>query len=260
MKYNPYSVSKIGAFKKCPMSFKLNYIDGIRRYNASKATVRGSYLHDLLEHYPDIDKAKISPVIEYNHLNPNDTVDIHECIKVYEKFTLSTVFKNLPQLVRELDFSIPSLIDLDVSGDFYNNDAVLRGSADGFNDEHRLIIDYKSGKDNSLNKTFGLLQAQVYALAMFASDQDNLEPVTVRFLFIEHNTSLEHVIEFEGLINAIARELKPIETATEFNCKVTALCDWCVYKDKECTKEMRDSSESSSLENDLSQATSWYKK
>jgi hypothetical protein len=236
MLYNPYSVSKIGAFNQCPMKFKLNYIDKVKiDWVPQLALERGSYMHTVLENNFDYSTPwKLSEVFTEEHRL--------ETIEILKKFRASNIGQEIQDLINhpssklELDFSFNSKLEI---VDYWDKSSWFRGSADLYNTDLStpLIIDYKSGKDKSNDPDFGTDQGMLYAVYLFIRYPE-LNKVLAKFVFLEHSTYKDiyfYRTDFNKYIKQIYNRTKKVEDTKVFKPEVSALCDYCDYKDIYCT-------------------------
>jgi len=232
MKYNPYSISKIGAFEQCPYKFKLQYIDKIKVKKDNFHLLKGSLVHKILEenfNY-NIDTK------EYN-LSETDIKNITQKVKDFEYSDLGQKIKKLIQYsTLEEDFALDKNLTL---CDFWDKEVMLRGSADLYytKDNIGYIFDYKTGKDHSKEKEFGITQGTMYAIYLFIK-YPKIKNINAYFVFIEHNTykkinfKREH---FKEYIKVFYNKIKNIETTKHFIEKTSILCEYCDYYKTHCT-------------------------
>ena len=141
MKYNPYSVSRMGTFSTCPKKFKLQYIEKIKVESEPKlALYRGSFAHEILEHNFNYD---IAPKL--NEVFTQEEADkVIEMIKEFRNTPLGKATEkmiNHPSSVREEDFAFNSNLEL---VDFWDKNSWMRGSSDLYNvdyDEHEVEVE-----------------------------------------------------------------------------------------------------------------------
>jgi RecB family exonuclease len=234
MKYNPYSVSRIGTFNTCPKKFKLQYIDKIRIESEQRLALdRGSFTHEILEHNFDY---SIKPKL--NHIFTQEEAD--KVINIVKKFRKTNLGKNIEKLinmdtsVREEDFAFNKKLEL---VDFYDKTSWFRGSADGYNVSFNqpLIWDYKTGKDKSEDEFFGDEQGMLYSIYLFLKFPEVLN-IKVVFVFIEYSTSKSFYFERSKLkeyLRFFYDKTINIENTEIFKENISALCEYCDYNNTE---------------------------
>lgn len=231
MKYNPYSVSKLGTFKQCPLKFKYQYIDKVKVPRLpNKALKKGGYVHEILEHNFNYDIE-----VELDELfTESDKEETINMVKDFEKSYYGKYIKSIyDKSKKEEDFAFDK--NLKLVG-YWDKNAWLRGSADlYFNDiesNKYTIIDYKTGKDHSEDELYGNDQGMMYAIAGFLK-YPNVNTIDVKFIFVEHSTAKEMVFYramFNEYIKDFYNKTKKIENSDIFNSNPSALCDFCDFQ------------------------------
>jgi len=240
MKYNPYSISKMGTFKTCPKMFKLKYIEKVRIDGEPQlALYRGSYAHEILENNFDY-----SIQVQLNHVFTQEEADkVKVMVQDFRNTDLGKHIERLinhPDSVLEEDFAFDKNLNL---VPFKSPRGWMRGSADLYNvrASEPLLVDYKTGQDKSETEGFGYEQGMVYAVYMFIKYPE-IQSIKAVFVFIEHGTKREiyfYRSEFVSYIRYIFNNTKKIENSKHFNENVSALCPFCDYDGTEhCTSFM----------------------
>jgi hypothetical protein len=227
----------MNSFFNCQKKFKLSYIDKIRiDSEPSLPLFRGSYAHEILEHNFDYNIS-----VELNHVFDEEQArKVREMIKEFSETKLGKAIKaliNHKDSVLEEDFAFTSKLTLT---SFKDKNSWFRGSADLYNVElpQPLIVDYKTGKDKSEDKDFGVDQGMVYAIFLFIKFP-KLMSIKAIFVFVEHGTKKEIYYsrdEFAKYMKLLYDKTIFIEGRTIFTEDVSALCEYCDYNNTEyCT-------------------------
>jgi len=232
MKYNPYSISKLGSFNSCPAKFKMTYIDKIKIDKPRElALQKGGYIHELLEHNFDYSiDVKLDDI--FTEKEKQKAIDI---VKEFENSEMGIKYKKIiPIATLEEDFGLKIVDSKLVLCGFWDKEAFIRGSADLYftRNDTGYIWDYKSGKDKSDDETFGIQQAKAYGIMMFTKFPE-IQKVKAIFCFVEHST--EKSIEFkrkdlQSYIKDFYIDVKVVENTEIFKTSVSALCDYCDFK------------------------------
>jgi len=241
MKYNPYSISKFGTFESCNKKFKLQYIDKIKIEKIPQmALERGLYFHTIIENNYD-----------YNiEVGTNDVFTEDEkqkCYNTLKNFEYSEIGKfykekaDIPWIEskHEEKFGFKVHNTEVISCDYWDKDCWIRGAIDFYyiEDNKLYIVDWKSGKDKSKDNEFGIIQAMAYTIYMFIK-YPNINNIQANFVFIEHST--QKVInfnrnKFNKYIKYFYNKTKNLEKTEIFKENVSALCEYCDFKDIYCS-------------------------
>ncbi len=128
--FGPYSYSRLATYKKCPLKFKLAYIDKIEKpYEPSPAMERGSAIHDSLEAFVLGHSEQLHP-------------DIHEH---YGQFFFSLREQYGSALIPEAKWALNWEWEV---CDYDDTDCMVRGYMDlKFvpEDDNIQVFEYKSG-------------------------------------------------------------------------------------------------------------------
>jgi len=234
MKYNPYSISKIGTYNQCPHKFKLQYIDKIKvPFETNKALIKGKIIHQILEHNFDYDyEAEYTDV--YTEADHKVSLDI---VKRFEESSLGKSIKKFIA-VGHLEEDFAFTFNKDLIG-YWDKQAHLRGSADGYlvTKDKAVIIDYKTGKDRSQEEGYGLKQAKMYASYVLIKFPE-VQEVKATFVFVEHCTKCNYTFkrdELDNFIEEFKYNIDKIESDKNYTKKTSPLCNWCnFYKHGHC--------------------------
>jgi len=235
MKYNPYSISKIGTYIQCPYKFKLQYIDKIKvPFTYNLALYKGSFIHEVLENNFNYNiDFKINDI--FTETEKEKAVKI---IKNFESSELGNKYKKLIPLsnIEEKFGFIEPKKDNNYKiyiSDFWDNNSWFRGAIDLYyvKDDIGIVVDWKSGKDHSEEDDFGIDQAMMYAIYIF-SKYPTIKEVKAFFVFVEHNTE-KRIIFSRSKLNSYLKHFytktKTIETDSIFKEEVSALCEYCDF-------------------------------
>jgi hypothetical protein len=231
MKFNPYSISKMSTFNQCPKKFEFSYINKIKiDVPQNVALYKGSYIHEVLENNFDYDVP-----FETNEIfTEKEKEKAKEIIKKFEGSELGAKYKILiPVSNLEEKFGFKIEDKQIVLTDFWDKEGWFRGAIDLYiiHNNRGVVVDYKSGKDHSLNEDFGTDQAMMYSIYLFTK-YPNINEVKGVFCFVEHSTEKSILFKREKLTEYLKHfytKTKKVEQEKIFGPNVSALCDYCDY-------------------------------
>ncbi len=243
-----YSHSMLEAFRNCPLSFKLRYIDKIKTDRVSVEAFMGSRVHETLEKlYRDLLVAKMNSedqLVDYYRLSweknwhsgvftVQKDLSPENYLAAGEAYIRSYYRRNHPfdqghTIWLERQVRIP----LDQEGRYQFNGVVDRLVDQG---EGRYEIhDYKSSRrlpdQEELNRD---RQLALYQLAVESSFKDVRE-VKLVWHFLAFDKVMESrrtPQELEQLKGETIGLIEEIEASGDFEPRESELCSWCVYQD-----------------------------
>jgi len=158
-----------------------------------------------------------------------------KCIDILKTFENSDIGKKykkiIPVSVLEENFAFDKKLQI---CKYNSKECWFRGSADLYyvENDKAIISDWKSGKDKSDDKDFGITQSMMYAVYIFLKYPD-VKTVNTKFVFLEHSTQKTIIYtrdKFNEYIKYFVSLTNDIETEKFFEPNVTALCDWCDFQ------------------------------
>ena len=242
-----YSHSSLSAFETCPLQYKLNYLDNIKRDERGIEAFMGSRFHEAMEKlYRDInfriyaleelldyyskqwEKEYNDSVIVVNpERKPEDYKKIGQrCIESYYKRYYPFNQGRVLGLERQI------MIDLDKEGKYK-----LRGYIDRIVQTEGgtyEIHDYKtSGYLPEQKKLDEDRQLALYQIGIGGiwNDVERVRLVWHYVVFDKEMSSSRTNEELTGLRNGTVELIKKIEGAEKFPPTESALCKWCPYWD-----------------------------
>ena len=236
MKYNPYSISKLGSFETCPKKFKFHYIDKIIIDAPQGLPLqKGNYIHQIIEE-------------DYNYDTPRKTNSIFteeekqkakDIVKAFENSELGKKYKDIshnnPTAHHEEKFGFKIVNSGLELCSWYDEECWIRGALDfqyRENDIH-YNIDWKSGSDKSQDESFGINQSKAYSIFLLLKYPE-IQTVISKFVFIEHVTE-KSITYTRDRLNSYIKDFynltKEVESTEIFKEKVSELCYWCDFQE-----------------------------
>lgn len=243
MKFNPYSVSKLGTYNQCPLKFKLNYIEKIRvPFTYNVALYKGSYIHEILEHNYDYD----TPFKTNEIFTEQEKEKSKSIVKTFENSDLGIKYKKIAlsdefKSVHEEKFGYKIVNSKLEICDYWDKECWIRGAIDfQYIDGDKVYnIDWKSGKSHATEKDFGITQSTAYSIFLFLKYPE-IDTVVSNFVFVEHSNEKEIIYtrdKFNEYVKYFYDMTKTVEIDEIYKEDVGALCDWCdFYKHGYCNK------------------------
>jgi len=243
-----YSHSRMEAFKSCPLKYKFNYIDRIKREEESIEAFLGSRFHKVMEKiYKDLlfKKYSLDELLIFYH-NDWDN-NYHDKVIIVDKERKAKDYKEIGKKFVEdyykryypfnhgviLGIEREVLINLEDNGQEYK----LRGIIDRIeqtNDGTYEIHDYKTSKtfpeQSKMDEDSQLALYQLGIQNMW-KDVYQVELVWHYVAFDKEIRSKRTEEELEELKKDILHWIKQIEATQEFLPKESTLCGWCYYQD-----------------------------
>ena len=210
-----YSVSKLNTYLCCPKLFKFCIIDNRTTIKNSRMA-RGSYIHALLEKYPNI-----------------DSVDKGELSEA-EAFTALQDFKNMIKNTNILEFlkigiSREQIILFDEEFNITENQdiAKFKGVIDlvGKVKDKYLNLDWKTGKSK-----VDRFQLEMYAA--WTIKKYNLDSISASYFYVDLNKKENFIVnksEVEPVIEKAKNIIKEIESDVKFLPKRNNNCKYCNF-------------------------------
>ena len=230
--------SGMSTFTKCPLQFKYKNILQIPVYKGA-AGIFGSYIHDVLEFlYKNIQMGKtpsLNEVIEYYE----DNWKPYGFLSKEQQLEYHTKGKEMIgeyYALHKADFRKPLFLERGFKvkvGDFTVSGFIDR--VDKISDDKCEIIDYKTGKPQTLQKLqkdkTQLLQLYIYSIA--AQDLWNLNPWKLSLYYLENQTkiSITPTPEDLALASEYIQEIGKEIMQSNFEGKPNEIvCKYCDYK------------------------------
>ncbi|MFW6140314.1 MAG: RecB family exonuclease [Acidobacteriota bacterium] len=243
-----FSISRIGAYEKCPLQYKYAYIDRIKvEAEDTVETFLGSRIHEALEKlYRDKQHEKLLSLDELlNYFNQTwkknwkDSVIIvkddytqHNYRQIGERQLRDYYQRHYPfEEGRILGLETKSFLPLDEQGKYSFHVRIdrLMYMGDGLYEVH----DYKTGSflinQESLDKDRQLAMYSLWVKEQF-KDFKKARLVWHFLNFDKEMESFRTDEELEELKQEILEVIEKIEAAEEFPPHVSELCSWCLYK------------------------------
>lgn len=243
MKYNPYSISKLGSYLDCPLKFKFKYIDKIKvPFTYNLALYKGVYIHQILEEKFNYNKNFKTNTI----FTEEEKIKAENTVREFEKSDLGQYYKRImdnPKIEQfhEEDFAFKIKNSNLVLCGYNDPDAWIRGSIDlnYIESETIYLIDWKSGKSKVNEEGFGIDQSMAYSIYLMLR-YPKLDKVVSKFVFVEHHEEKEIVYYrkyFKDYIKHFYNLTKIVETDNIHEAAPTTLCNWCDFLNHGiCTK------------------------
>lgn len=228
--YMRISPSKLTTYLSCPKRYQFKYVLGFEE-ESGQAAINGSFVHEVLEHFYELEPAKRTLVNAFSFARQLDLcwegIQYERCLElIWNLFDLED-----PTTVNckrtELDIELP----WPEAGEGYS----LKGIIDRIDIEPDgyVIVDYKSGKaptkpEELDEKSLGIKFYSMLGLKAFGS-----LPVRVKLLYL----GTPQVITWDVTPNlARAVEAKALAAVTEienerFKAKPGLACRWCPFRE-----------------------------
>jgi putative RecB family exonuclease len=243
-----YSHSRLSTYEDCPLRYKLQYIDNIKRATEGVEAYLGSRVHDTLERcYQLTSRGRVpemSELIAYYdaewHKNWHDGIAIIRTELTQENYftrgkkMIADYYRRFAPFDQDytLGTEVPTTFSLDEAGKYRirgNIDRLARTPEDCF-----VIHDYKtSGRLPSQEEKDGDRQLALYQIGVRQRWPD-LKKVRLVWHYLAFDRDLVSERD-EAAIIKLRQEtmalIDRIEAATDFPPQESALCDWCDYPD-----------------------------
>lgn len=200
----PFSYSKLSTFLSCPRRFKYQYIDRIETPRPEHFT-RGSYIHDILEHYPN----KTCPEVD--------------------KFINSEVGKKYLNILtdktaREVRFGYDDAFNLIK----YSKQAMLNGIIDLIYIKDNIVhlVDWKTGRAKTEEEQ-DWSQLETYAIAFL--DRYDVE---IAYVYIDACTENKRLLTKDlrsTILNKVYSNIMRVEACKNYRCNITWQCEYCQF-------------------------------
>lgn len=247
-----YSHSHINTFENCPLQYKFNYIEKIKREEEGIEAFLGSRFHETMEKlYRDL-KYRIYTLEELlNYYDDLWSKNYHENILIIRKERTSDDYKNLGKKCivdyykRYHPFNqgrvlaIEKRIEIDLQGD---GKYLVQGYIDRIDQKDEgtyEIHDYKTSgslpEQSYLDKDRQLALYQI-GIKNIWKDVEQVNLIWHYVTFDKEMSSTRNKEELETLKKNTIALINEIENTEEFLPKESALCNWCAYPDL-CPKQ-----------------------
>lgn len=242
-----YSYSRLATFEDCPLRYKFNYLDRIKREEESIEAFLGSRFHETMEKlYRELQFRVCSLEELLNYYEEQWSKNYHPRILVVRKERKADDYKNLGLRCiedyyrryypfnqgRTLALEKRVLIDLKGDGRYLIQGYIDR--IDQLSDGTYEIHDYKTSanlpEQGYLDKDRQLALYQIGVHNLWA------EATKVRLIwhyvaFDKEMSSQRSLEELERLKEDTISLIEKIENTEEFLPQESALCSWCPYPD-----------------------------
>ena len=245
-----FSYSSLETFKKCPVQFKIHYLDKVVKPDAGIEAFMGQRVHEALEFlYDEVTHGKIPlldtvlekyrelwvhawhdriAIFRWEEFGPENYFALGEnCLARYYR-----LHKPFSEPVTGIEVDL--IFTLDNSDDY-----VMRGILDRVDHTGNgmwEIHDYKTGKraltQNAADKDH---QLALYQIGLM-SENSKIKSVKLVWHFIQHGIKIEskrNADEIKKVIQETKKSIDAIrskvENGGEFSPKTSILCNWCYY-------------------------------
>ena len=242
-----YSHSRLESFKSCPLKYKFNYIDKIKREEEGIEAFFGSRFHKVMEKiYKELRFRKYSLGELLDFYEDDWNKKYHDKIVIADKERKAKDYKEIGKKFIEeyykrydpfnqgkvLGIERLVMINLDDNGEYK-----LRGYIDRIDqakDGIYEIHDYKTSKSlpeqSKMDEDRQLALYQIGIQSMW-NDVFNVELVWHYVAFDKEIRSKRTEEELDELKKDTIDLIKNIEATREFLPNKSTLCGWCYYKD-----------------------------
>jgi len=242
-----YSHSRLSTFENCPLQFKYQYIDKIKRYEQGIEAFVGSRFHDSME--------KLYGELKFKILSLEELLDYYEAqwekeytaeVKITKKDRTLEDYRNVGRKCIEdyykryhpfnqsRTLGIEKAIKVDLNGDGKHQ---VQGYIDRLaqaEDGTYEIIDYKTSahlpEQKYLDQDRQLALYQIGVQSMW-NDVKSVKLVWHYVVFDKEVSSVRSADQLEALKEDIIGLIDKIESTKEFLPNETSLCNWCGYHD-----------------------------
>jgi len=242
-----YSHSRLESFKSCPLKYKFNYIDKIKREEEGIEAFLGSRFHEVMEKiYKDLPFRKYSLGELLDFYEDNWDKKYHDKIIIADKERKAKDYKEIGKKFIEdyykrydpfnqgkvLGIERLVFINLDDNGEYR-----LRGFIDRIDqvkDRTYEIHDYKTSKylpeQSEMDEDRQLALYQI-GIQNSWNGVDQVELVWHYVAFDKEIRSKRTEEELDELKKNTIDLIKKIESTREFLPNESRLCGWCYYQD-----------------------------
>ena len=244
---NIYSYSRIETFRQCPLKYKFNYIDGIKRKTQSIEAFMGNRFHEVMELlYKDIrfKAPSVNELIEhYNNQwdeKYSDSVFIVKKERILDDYRLIGIKAINDYYKRYYPFDQSRVLGIERAFVFSLDDKDeyrLKAIIDRISqtqDSSYEIHDYKTSSSlpdqQQVDKD---IQLALYQIALEKMWQD-VKKVKLVWHFVAHDKELISTRtkdELEAVRNQTIKLIDEIVAAKDFPAKESTLCRWCSYQE-----------------------------
>jgi putative RecB family exonuclease len=231
------SVTRLQAFRKCPLSFKLKYIDG-HPTKPSREAQRGSLVHAVLADH----LLRIQGTDGESPTRPETLLQLVRPVSrrlsdegtITERFDASEIapfLHNFATIVPSIAGHLISAVEavkytsLMSTGDRWVLKSVLDlvlEDASGC----RAIIDFKTGSARYVTP----FQLETYALPVLGSPDYAKNRVDLIYVYLKEGTRSRWLMYREQcprVVTEIIKNIRQIEAERSFPARVSRLCNWC---------------------------------
>ena len=255
-----YSHSRIAIFERCPLRFKYRYIDKIKpEFEKTIEAHLGTAVHNTLEWiytkvntdpewFPKIDEVIEKFTEQWQKNSSDELLIVKKDLTARDYFNKGIQFlidyysKHQPFKDGTIECEKGVLIELDEQGKYKIQGFIDRLVYNLEKGEYE-VHDYKTAKtlprQEELDKD---RQLALYAIAvknLYGQDKE----VTLVWHFLAHNKIITSKRTNEQLVELKKHAIeliKKIESTTEFPAKRSILCDWCEFKGKCTSSELKE--------------------
>lgn len=243
----PYSHSRLEAFENCPLKYKLNYLDKIKRDEESIEAFVGSRFHKTMEKLYQYLRFRVYNLEELlSYFEDLWSKNYHENILIIKKERTADDYRNFGRKCIEDYYkkyypfnqgrvlAIEKRIVIDLQGD---GKYLVQGYIDRIDqkdDGTYEIHDYKTSgslpEQSYLEKDRQLALYQI-GIQNIWKDVDQVKLIWHYVSFDKEMSSTRSPEELELLKKDTISLIKEIENTKEFLPQESVLCNWCVYPD-----------------------------
>ncbi len=243
-----YSHSRLSTYEDCPLKYRLNYIDRIKREEEGIEAFLGSRVHDTLQKcYDDLRFTKTNSLSDLlNHYNQIWQENWHDAISIMKQGLTPGHYRALGEKMIETYYNRYSPFDSDIT---LGTEVRLNFSLDDNNtyrmsgiidrlartrDDIYEIHDYKTSAhlpDQQEVDNERQLALYYFAVRKKWPHAENIRLIWHYLAFDTELVSYRTPDAISSLVHNTTKLIDEIESAEEFPAKESQLCGWCVYPD-----------------------------
>ena len=245
-----YSPSRLQQYIQCPLKYRFQYVDGIKKEEEGIEAFVGSRVHETLERMltlkTDFDREPSYELAEELFLKAWDE-KYHPAVVIRESDVTPDDYKRRGLMMLRNYFEIEplhdfgELLDLEQRLNFHVGEHSINGIVDRLQrDGGKLhVIDYKTSKGQmSQAQADEDRQLALYELGLRQLYPD-IEEIELHWYMLAHREVVTSIRDAEArrrLEDQISCLIEEIESALDFRPKESTLCGWCDYA-AECAAE-----------------------